>query len=295
MGELFTTLRLPVLAALTMAPVHAVFGLHIVRRGVIFIDLAVAQVAALGMALALARGVEPESEAAYWSAVGAALFGALLISLTRFRLGRVPHEAMIGIVFVVASAGSIIVLQYADHGQEMLKTLLDGQILLVSDRRVVERTAIVYALVLAAVTLLWKPIRRISEGETDAPRGFALVFCDFVFYALLGFVVASSVKIAGVLVVFTWLVMPAVIATMWIGRLTPSLLVAVPIGWVGSLIGMYVSLKADPDLGGWPTGASIVITFGALVFANYFVRVMIPERRKVHLSVAIDPTIKRSG
>lgn len=295
MGELFTTLRLPVLAALTMAPVHAVFGLHIVRRGVIFIDLAVAQVAALGMALALARGVEPESEAAYWSAVGAALFGALLISLTRFRLGRVPHEAMIGIVFVVASAGSIIVLQYADHGQEMLKTLLDGQILLVSDRGVVEHTAIVYALVLAAVTLLWKPIRRISEGEADAPRGLALVFCDFVFYALLGFVVASSVKIAGVLVVFTWLVMPAVIATMWIGRLTPSLLVAVPIGWVGSLIGMYVSLKADPDLGGWPTGASIVITFGALVFANYLVRVLIPERRKVHLSVSIGPTTKRSG
>lgn len=279
MLELFNTMRLPVLAALTMAPVHAVFGLHIVRRGVIFIDLAVAQVAALGMALALARGIDPESSLAYWSAVGAALFGAFLISLTRFRLGRVPHEAMIGIVFVVASAGSIIVLQYADHGQEMLKTLLDGQILLVSDPSVVKHTAIVYGTILVAVAALWRPIRRISESEPDAPRGLGLVFYDFVFYALLGFVVASSVKIAGVLVVFTWLVMPAVVATMWFGRLTPSLLIAVPIGWIGSLIGMYVSLKADPELGGWPTGASIVVTFGAIVFANYLVRVLIPQRR----------------
>ncbi|RMG24007.1 MAG: metal ABC transporter permease, partial [Armatimonadetes bacterium] len=96
MLEFFQTMRLPALAALTMAPVHAVFGLHIVRRGVIFIDLAVAQVAALGMAFALARGVEPDSATAYWIAVGAALAGAFLISLTRFRLGRVPHEAMIG-------------------------------------------------------------------------------------------------------------------------------------------------------------------------------------------------------
>jgi len=269
-----------------MAPVHAVFGLHIVRRGVIFIDLAVAQVAALGMAFALARGVEPDSPTAYWSAVSAALFGAFLISLTRFRLGRVPHEAMIGIVFVVASAGSIIVLQYADHGQEMLKTLLDGQILLVSDRSVVEHTALVYGLILAGVALLWRPIRRISEGEPNAPRGFGLVFYDFAFYALLGFVVASSVKIAGVLVVFTWLVMPAVVATMWVERLTPSLLIAVPIGWVGSIVGMYVSLKADPELGGWPTGASIVVTFGAIVFANYLVRVLIPEGRKSHLAAS---------
>lgn len=294
MLELFSTMRLPVLAALTMAPVHAVFGLHIVRRGVIFIDLAVAQVAALGMALALARGVAPESSVAYWSAVGAALFGALLISLTRFRLGRVPHEAMIGIVFVVASAGSIIVLQYADHGQEMLKTLLDGQILLVSDPNVVKHTAMVYGLILAAVALLWRPIRRISEGEPDAPQGFALVFYDFAFYALLGFVVASSVKIAGVLVVFTWLVMPAVVATMWIVRLTPSLFIAIPIGWVGSLIGMYVSLKADPELGGWPTGASIVVTFGAIVFANYLVRVLIPERRRVYISIPIKGEAERA-
>jgi zinc/manganese transport system permease protein len=285
--ELFNTMRLPVLSALTMAPVHAVFGLHIVRRGVIFIDLAVAQVAALGMAFALARGVAPESPAAYWSAVGAALFGALLISLTRFRLGRVPHEAMIGIVFVVASAGSIIVLQYADHGQELLKTLLDGQILLVSDPGVVRHTAIVYGFILLAVALLWRPIRMISEGDPGAPQGAALVFYDFAFYALLGFVVASSVKIAGVLVVFTWLVMPAVVATFWLDRLTPSLFVAIPVGWIGSVLGMYLSMKADPDLGGWPTGASIVVTFGAIVCANYIFRLLVPQRKHVRITVPI--------
>jgi zinc/manganese transport system permease protein len=292
MWEFLQTMRLPALAALTMAPVHAVFGLHIVRRGVIFIDLAVAQVAALGMAFALARGVEPDSPTAYWIAVAAALGGAFLISLTRFRLGRVPHEAMIGIVFVVASAGSIIVLQYADHGQELLKTLLDGQILLISDPAVVRHTAIVYGFILLAVALLWRPIRKISEGNPDAPQGAALIFYDFAFYALLGFVVASSVKIAGVLVVFTWLVMPAVVAMFWLDAITPSLFVAIPVGWIGSVLGMYLSLKADPNLGGWPTGASMVITFGGIVFASYLLRLFIPERRIHKISVPIGEAAK---
>src|SRR5436190_9935141 len=88
------------LAALIMSPVHCLFGLHIVRRGVIFIDLAVAQMAALGMAIAVARGYDVYSSTAYWLALAFALGSALAISLTRFKLGRVPHEAIIGIIFV---------------------------------------------------------------------------------------------------------------------------------------------------------------------------------------------------
>ncbi|KAA0225194.1 metal ABC transporter permease [Fimbriimonadia bacterium ATM] len=275
MGDQWEFLKPAALAALCMSPVHGLFGLHIVRRGVIFIDLAVAQVAALGMAFAITRGFEPESPQAYWTSVGAALIGALLISLSRFRLGRVPHEAMIGIVFVVASAGSIILLQYADHGQELLKSILDGQILLVQMDQV-EHTAIAYGIIVAALLVLWKPITRISLNEESAPKGAAGVVLDFLFYAMLGFVVASSVRIAGVLVVFTWLVMPAVVALMWTGSMLKSALVALPLSWVASIGGLYLSLRADDSLGGWPPGASIVLVFGGVTAASYCARLLLP-------------------
>jgi zinc/manganese transport system permease protein len=256
-------------AALIMSPVHAAFGLHIIRRGVIFIDLAVAQVAAFGMAVALARGIEPGTPAVYWTSVASALVGALLISLTRFKLGRVPHEAMIGIIFVLGSAASIIVLEYADHGQQMVRELLEGQILLVQPHEV-ERDAFIYGGIAVVTAVLWKLFTKRTEGELDdGLRGTAL---DFVFYALIGVIVASSVQVAGVLVVFTWLVMPAVVATTWTRTLTGALLLAVPLAWLGSLGGMLLSLKADADIGGWPTGASIVVVFGLMVLANYVVR-----------------------
>jgi zinc/manganese transport system permease protein len=257
-------------ASLVMAPLHAAFGLHVIRRGVIFIDLAVAQVAAFGIALAMARGVEPDSPTMYWAAVGSALFGALLISLTRFKLGRIPHEAMIGIVFVLGSAASIIALGYADHGQEEIKNLLDGQILVVQDADIA-RTKIVYLILAVVGAVMWRQFTARSEERKDdvTVKGTLL---DFTFYALIGVMVASSVQIAGVLVVFTWLVMPAVIAWTWCKKMGHALLVAIPLSCIGSWVGLYVSMHADDTLGGWPTGASIVLVFGALVLANYMVR-----------------------
>src|SRR3954454_23154016 len=109
MGDFWALMQWPLTAALVMSPVHCLFGLHIVRRGVIFIDLAVAQVAALGMAIAMLRGAEPDSPTAFWFALVFALGAALIIALTRYKLGRVPHEAIIGIIFVLASALGIIV------------------------------------------------------------------------------------------------------------------------------------------------------------------------------------------
>ncbi len=264
------TLRLPAIAALIMSPMHAAFGLHIIRRGVIFIDLAVAQVAALGMAFALAQGMEPNTPGVYWTCVASALIGALLISVTRFKLGKVPHEAMIGIIFVLGSAASIIVLQYAAHGQDMLKDLLDGQILFVQQKDV-NKDAIIYGGMALVAAGLWRKFTERSEAKDEG--GWKSTLLDFVFYSMIGVIVASSVQVAGVLVVFTWLVMPAVIATTWTKTINKALLLAVPLAWAGSMAGMYVSMTADYDrVGGWPTGASIVVVFGALVLVNYVVR-----------------------
>lgn len=260
------------LASMVMSPVHCLFGLHIVRRGVIFIDLAVAQIAALGMVVAIRQGHDAHSPQAYWWSLGFALAGALAIALTKYRLGRVPHEAMIGIFFVVASAGGIIALENTPHGLEELKDLLAGSILFV-DNAHVANTAVIYGTILAVMILFWKATTRISLQTPDAPTGLKAALYDFLFYSLLAFVVASSVKIAGVLVVFTWLVMPAVMAFLWVSSMRAAVLVSLPLAVLVSLGGLWASYKWD-----WPTGAAMVVVFGAVVALFYVVGLFVPNR-----------------
>lgn len=260
------------MAAILMAPVHTLFGLHIVRRGVIFIDLAIAQVAALGMAIALAQGHDVHSSEGYWISLGFALGGAFLIAVSRFKLGRVPHEAMIGIYFVAASALSIIVLQNTAHGVEEMRDLLTGNIMFVEPEQV-KRTAWIYLVLVAVLAALWRPITAISHHEPGAARGFLSVFLDFTFYSLLAFVVASSVQIAGVLLVFTWLVMPAVAVYFWLSRMGPAVAWAVPLSIVMSLAGLWASAQRD-----WPTGATMVVVLTAVVAVSYLARLLVPSR-----------------
>jgi zinc/manganese transport system permease protein len=272
MNEFLELMKLPLLASLVMSPVHCLFGLHIVRRGVIFIDLAVAQMAALGVAFAVAAGHDVESSAAYWLALSFALGAALAISLSRFKLGRVPHEAIIGIMFVMASALGVVVLEKSPHGAEELKETLSGSILFVSPGQVQE-TAIVYGIILLVAVAMWRWTTMITLGDPEAPTGIKRTVLDFGFYGLLAFVVASSVKIAGVLVVFTWLVMPAVIALFWVSKMSRAVAIALPLAIIGSAAGLVTSYKTD-----WPTGPAIVVVFGALVTLVYLVKLFLPER-----------------
>lgn len=272
MADFWALMQWPVLAALVMSPVHCLFGLHIVRRGVIFIDLAVAQTAALGMAFAVAGGHDVHSPTAYWSSLSFALGAALLISLSRHKLGRVPHEAVIGIIFVLASAMGIVVLEQSPHGLEELKDILSGSILLVQQQDV-SATAVAYGTILVAMLALWRWTTAVTLRSESAPKGLWRTLCDFAFYGLLAFVVASSVKIAGVLVVFTWLVMPPVIAFFWLSKMTTAAMVAVPLALLGSVAGLWMSFRYD-----WPTGPAVVVAFGAAVVLVYLVRVVVPER-----------------
>lgn len=278
------------IAVLIMVPVHTLFGVHIVRRGLIFIDLAVAQVAALGMSLAIAMGHEAASTVAYEYSVVFALLGALLISLSRFRLGKVPHEAIIGIVYVLTTAASIIVLEFdpSGHGHEELKEILTGNIMFVKSSQHLGFLA-TFGSIFAVLLLLWRPISALTLSKKESVS-FKGVLLDFAFYALLGFMVASSVKVAGVLLVFTWLVMPAVIAFFFVERIGVAAALAIPLGVLGSFGGLLISYFA-PDLrfqgvgmgeaagtGNWPTGPSVVVALGALVVAAYLVRLFLPDR-----------------
>ena len=272
MGEFWSIMKWPTLAALVMSPVHCLFGLHIVRRGVIFIDLAVAQMAALGTAIAVANHHEVTSPTAYWLSLAFALGTALAISLTRFKLGRVPHEAIIGIIFVVASALAIVVLENTEHGVEELKDILSGSILFVSPE-VVKETGIVYGVILLIAIAAWRATSAVSLNEPMAPSGVKRVLVDVLFYGLLAFVVASSVKVAGVLVVFTWLVMPPVCAFLWLSKMKHAIAMSVPIALAGTLGGMWLSFSRD-----WPTGPAIVIVLGVIVAVLYVAKLIAPGR-----------------
>ena len=279
MGDFFNLMAGPLLASTVMSPVHCLFGLHIVRRGVIFIDLAVAQMAALGMAIAVASGHDVYSSQTYWLALAFALGTAIAISLTRFKLGRVPHEAIIGIIFVLASALGIVVLEKSPHGPEELKGMMSGSILFVQPADM-QTTAIAYGLILVIAILVWKTTAAISLNSPDAPTGPKRVLIDFIFYGLLAFVVASSVKIAGVLVVFTWLVMPPVAAFLWVSKMKHAVIASLPIAIVGSVIGLWISFTYD-----WPTGPAIVVVLGAIVAVLYVVKLFVPEKATLEAEV----------
>lgn len=258
------------LASAVMSPIHCLFGLHIVRRGVIFIDLAVAQFAALGAAFAVMQHHESGDPQVYWYSLAFALAGALLISLCRFKLNKVPHEAMIGIFFVVASAMGALLLESSPHGTEELRDSLTGSILVVLPEQV-NKIAIAYGIILVVLIAMWRPVTKVSLREPDAPRGAWAVVLDFLFYGLLAFVVASSVQVAGILLVFTWLVMPAAAVFFWVNRMSVAVAVALPLSILASTFGLWLSFTKN-----YQTGPAMVVVMGAMVAGSYFLRLLVP-------------------
>jgi zinc/manganese transport system permease protein len=251
-------LWVPFLACLVLTGIHVYLGLHVLARGVIFVDLALAQVAALGIAVAFLAGHPIQSEAAYWYALTFTLAGAGLFALSRTRRAPVPQEAIIGIVYAVSAAAAVLVVDRSPQGSEHIKQLLVGSILTVTPAEV-WTLALLYGAIGALHWAIRKPVLEISFNPDAAARR-ALGWWDFVFYASFGLVVTSSVRIAGVLLVFSYLIVPATVGAL----LTRSIVGRLAVGWalglgvsLGGLVGSYAL-----DL---PTGATIVVTFGTFL------------------------------
>jgi zinc/manganese transport system permease protein len=257
-------LALPFLACLVLTGIHAYLGLHVLARGVIFVDLALAQVAALGLTVALLAGHPPASPAAYWYALGFAVGGGLLFAVTRVRHAAIPQEAVIGIVYVVSAALTVLVVDRAPQGAEHIKRLLVGSLVTVSGSDVVA-LAITYAGIGLLHWLVRRPLLAISFATSaSGPR---VVAWDALFYASFAVVVTSSVRIAGVLLVFAFLVVPAAIAVLLTGRLGARLTIGWIVGALASATGLLASYAGD-----LPTGATIVATFGAALLTAATVR-----------------------
>jgi zinc/manganese transport system permease protein len=248
------------IASLILAGIHAYLGFHIVRRGVIFVDLALAQMAALGVAVALVLQVHENETLTYLLALGMTWVGAAAFAWLRGRERNVPLEAFIGIVFATAQAAVFLVLEKSPAGPEHLKETLVGSLFTVSPSHIT-KTAVLYAVIGVAHFLLRKPFFEITNDPMGARRrGRKIFFWDFLFYAMFGFVVTSSVQIAGVLLVFGFLVIPAVAGLMATQR--PGL--ALAIGWIfgfaGSLVGLVLSVQLD-----LPAAPTILVSLTVLL------------------------------
>jgi len=258
--EILPFLILPFITSLILTGIHAYLGVHVVERGVIFVDLALAQIAALGATVAILVGMDPHGNAAYWMSLGFTFLGALIFSFVRSRKKRIPLEAFIGITYAVASAAAIIAMSKATGETEHLKDMLVGNILAVSKRDVI-KTAILYGAIGAFHFIFRKKFLAISmQHDAAESSGLNVRLWDFLFYASFGFVVTSSVAIAGVLLVFCYLVVPSVGAMLFADRIGPRLAIGWTMGTLVSALGCYFSVVFDT-----PTGATIVCTFGAVL------------------------------
>jgi len=269
MMEFVQIMWLPFTACLILTGIHAYLGFHVIERQVIFVDLALAQIAVLGASFALLFGFAIGSVQGYMISLTFTVIGAGLFALTRFRKQRVPHEAMIGIIYVVASALMLIVLSFSGEGTEHIRQSLLGNILLVNQEEVI-KIFLIYSLVGFIHFLFRKQFSLISMNPDQAfAQGMNVRAWDFLFYATFGIVVTSSVKIAGVLLVFSFLIIPAVCAVFLSKNRYLRLVWGWGIGTCGSLAGMVTSYFFD-----LPTGASVVCVFGLILLIIILIRII---------------------
>jgi zinc/manganese transport system permease protein len=250
----------PLMAAVLFPWLLVYLGMHVIQRGIIFIDIAMAQLASLGVCLAVLLHLDLDGYAAFAIALGFTLTGAAIFSFTGKRSSRVPQEAVIGISYVVAAAAAVLLLSRSAEGDEEIKNMLVGNILLVTPEEVWKA----FGLFVGVGLFHWfcrGPLLRASfDRETAYAEGIKVRLWDFAFYAMFGLVVTSFVRIAGVLLVFTYLIVPAVcginLASTFFKRLMMGWLIAL----IGGIGGLFWSFYQD-----LPSGAAMVCVFGILL------------------------------
>lgn len=263
MIEAFQIMKWPILACLLLPGMLVYCGMHIIKREIIFVDLALAQVAALGACVAILLGHEPGDWQGYAWSLGFTLVGAAIFTLTRMHDHRVPQEALIGITYVVAAAFGILLLSRNPEGNEELRRTLVGDVLVVQPGQVLKTFAL-YVVIGAVHFAFRKKFLMISFEPARAEReGVSVRAWDFLFYALFGIVVTSFVQIGGVLLIFSYLIVPACCANFLCNRFGARLATGWTVATLGSIGGLYASYMLD-----LPTGAAVVCALGILLIIS---------------------------
>ena len=264
----------PFVACMILVAMLSYLGLHVIAREVIFVDLSLAQMAALGSLSALLFHVAPESPTTYLFALLATAVGAFLFALTRTSAhggtagaGRVPQEAFIGIVYVVASAAAVLVANKVPGGGEAVEKTLVGSLLWVT-WKTIRNLALAYAALGVFQFLLRRRFLTISFHPDEAVRqGWKIRLWDFLFYLSFGVVITLAVPIAGVLMVFSFLVVPAVIANLFTADKRRLTIIAWSSGALASILGLWLSYTKD-----LPTGPLVVCMYGLLLVGAAMLR-----------------------
>jgi zinc/manganese transport system permease protein len=250
-------------ACLVLAGIHSYLGFHIIKRGVIFVDLSLAQMAALGLALAILLNLHEHPLANYLFPVGMTLLGAVVFAWLRHLEHRVPLEAFIGIVFATAQAAVLLILEHSPSGTEHLKETLIGTIFTVSPAAVI-KTAAIYAVIGGLHFVLRKPLFEITADPAAAKRGGRNLFLwDVIFYGSFGIVVTSSVGIAGVLLVFGLLVIPAVAGVLVSDRTGIRLAVGWSFAFFCSVVGLLAAFSLNT-----PAAPTILVTMSLFLILH---------------------------
>ncbi len=275
----------PLVACLIIVAIHSYLGLHVIAREVIFVDLSLAQMAALGSAVAILAGSQPDSRVAFFYALGFTSLGAGIFALTRsHERGRVPQEAIIGIIYVVASAAAILVADRTPRGSEAIKDILVGSLLWVTWPAIIRLAAVYAALGLFHWVLRRRFLTISFAPDTALAQGWNIRLWDFLFYLSFGIVITFSVPIAGVLLVFSFLVVPAAIAFQFARNQGALAVLSWIAGVLASAGGLWLSFRYD-----LPTGPLIVCAFGVLLLLAYVLRRVMGIRTDPVLEAAPEP------
>jgi zinc/manganese transport system permease protein len=280
--EVLAFAALPLAAAVVFTGIHTWFGLQVLRRNVVFADLALAQVSALGATVAAVAGHPVASAAGYAYALAFAAGGALLLTASRGLVRSVRQEAFIGVLYVVATAATVLVVDRSPQGAEHVKRMLVGSLLSVSADEVVRLLAL-YAIIGVLHWLIRRPLLAAANETPAGGRGGVL--WDLVFYLSFGLVVTSSVSVAGVLLVFCFLIVPALVGSLFSSRIAVALIIGWGAGAIASACGILGSFLIDA-----PTGAVTVLAFAVVLIAAGGVRAFLlapRERRSRNIMLAL--------
>ena len=265
MVQLIQILGLPFLACIIIGAILGYLGIHVLKREVIFIDIALAQIAAVGSIGAhLAFEVHGDSPAGYACSLACVLLAAGFYALVRRRVIQISLEAVIGISYAIAAAGALFLVGIAPGGHVHVQTMLSGSLLWTRWSDVITGLAL-FSAVGFAFFIFRKPFKRIADDYDNAiAEGMSVMRWDFLFYALLGVVITLAVRMAGVVAVFAFLIIPATISALvrpnGPGRIFITWLASVIASMGGLLFAYYLDFSLGPCVVVFLGGLLIIVS-----------------------------------
>jgi len=262
--NLASMLGFPFLACVLLSLILGYLGLHVLKREVIFIDIAVAQMAALGaLAGHLFLGVPGDSVHALACGMSVTLVAAIFFAVARRKVVQLPIEAIIGITYAISAGGALFMIGKGTGGHTHVQDMLSGALLWVKGPELLW-TGIAFAVVGACFGLFRKPFQRISDGYAEAvAAGMPVIGWDFLFYALCGIVITLAVRLAGVVVVFCFLIIPATVSAMFSARWGIRMMITWLVGIIGAGAGLLFAQWLDLS-----AGACVALALGLVLAAS---------------------------